>query len=141
MSVINQSLGLVSLVVRDYDEALSFFVGKLGFSLVEDTPVPKQRKRWVVVKPNGSSGACLLLAQASTPEQIEAVGNQTGGRVFLFLYTDNFWRDYENYKSKGIEFIRAPEAQPHGEVAVFKDLYGNAWDLIQPNGKNRSWQP
>ncbi len=140
MSIINQSLGLVSLVVRDYNEALSFFVGKLGFLLIEDTPAPEQMKRWVVVKPRGGSGACLLLAQASTPEQIEAVGDQTGGRVFLFLYTDNFWRDYENYKSKGIEFIRAPEAQPHGMVAVFKDLYGNAWDLIQPNEKNRSWQ-
>ncbi len=140
MSIINQSLGLVSLVVRDYDEALSFFVGALGFSLVEDTPVPEQGKRWVVVKPNGSKGACLLLAQASNPEQLVAVGNQTGGRVFLFLYTDNFWRDYETYKSKGVEFIRAPEEQPHGTVAVFKDLYGNAWDLIQPNDKNRSWE-
>ena len=136
-----QSLGLVSLVVRDYDEALSFFVGKLGFSLVEDTPVPQQGKRWVVVKPRGGSGACLLLAQASTPEQIEAVGEQTGGRVFLFLYTDNFWRDYEHYKNQGVEFIRSPEAQPHGTVAVFRDLYGNAWDLIEPNEKNRSWPP
>lgn len=136
---INQSLGLVSLVVRDYDDALSFFVGKLDFELVEDTPVPEQNKRWVVVKPPGSQGACLLLAQASTPEQREAVGNQTGGRVFLFLYTDNFWRDYENYKAQGVEFIRPPQEQPHGIVAVFKDLCGNAWDLIQPNDKNRSW--
>ena len=141
MSVMKQSLGLVSLVVRDYDEALSFYVGKLGFSLVEDTPVPQQGKRWVVVRPQGGCGACLLLAQASTPAQIEAVGNQTGGRVFLFLYTDHFWRDYEDYKRKGIEFIRDPQAQPHGTVAVFKDLYGNAWDLIEPNDHNQSWQP
>lgn len=141
MPLIHQSLGLVSLLVLNYDEALSFFVGRLGFSLIEDTPVPEQGKRWVVVKPNGDSGACLLLAQASTPEQIAATGNQTGGRVFLFLYTDNFWRDYEDYKSKGVEFIRNPEVQPHGVVAVFKDLYGNAWDLIQPNENNRSWPP
>jgi catechol 2,3-dioxygenase-like lactoylglutathione lyase family enzyme len=139
MSIITQSLGLVSFVVLDYDEALSFFIGTLGFSLVEDTPVPEQGKRWVVVKPNGSKGACLLLARASNAEQLKAVGNQTGGRVFLFLYTDDFWRDYEAYKSKGVEFIRAPEAQPHGMVAVFKDLYGNAWDLIQPSA--RCWQP
>ena len=138
---INQSLGLISLVVRDYDEALSFFVGTLGFALVEDAHVPEQNKRWVVVKPNGSQGACLLLARASTPEQAEAIGNQTGGRVFLFLYTDNFWRDYENYKAKGVEFIRPPQEQPHGIVAVFKDLCGNSWDLMQPNDKNRSWRP
>ncbi|MCX7174549.1 MAG: VOC family protein [Proteobacteria bacterium] len=137
----NQSLGLVSLVVRDYDQALSFFVGKLGFVLMEDTPVPKQDKRWVVVKPNGGQGASLLLAQASTPDQAKAIGNQTGGRVFLFLYTDNFWRDYENFKGKGVEFIRLPEDQRHGIVAVFKDLCGNQWDLIQPNDKNRSWRP
>jgi catechol 2,3-dioxygenase-like lactoylglutathione lyase family enzyme len=137
---INQSLGLISLVVRDYDEALSFFVGRLDFALVEDTQVPEQNKRWVVVKPNGSQGACLLLARASTPVQTEVIGNQTGGRVFLFLYTDNFWRDYENYKAKGVEFIRPPQEQPHGIVAVFKDISGNSWDLIQPNDKNRSWQ-
>ncbi|MGC3981895.1 MAG: VOC family protein [Steroidobacteraceae bacterium] len=140
MSAINQILGLVSLVVRDYDEALAFFVGTLGFFVVEDTPVPEQGKRWVVVKPNGGSGACLLLAKASTPEQLEAVGNQAGGRVFLFLHTDDFWRDYESYKSKGVEFIRPPETQLHGMVAVFKDLYGNAWDLIQPNEKNTNWR-
>ena len=141
MSGFNQSLGLVSLVVRDYDEALSFFIEKLGFTLVEDTLVPEQSKRWVVIKPNGSQGACLLLAQASTEDQAQAIGNQTGGRVFLFLYTDNFWRDYENYKAKGVEFIRPPQEQPHGIVAVFKDLYGNSWDLMQPNANNRSWQP
>jgi catechol 2,3-dioxygenase-like lactoylglutathione lyase family enzyme len=137
---INQSLGLVSLLVRDYEEALSFFVGKLGFALIEDTPVPEQNKRWVVVKPRGASGSCLLLARASTDEQLKLVGDQAAGRVFLFLYTDNFWRDYETYKSSGIEFIRPPQQQPHGMVAVFKDVYGNAWDLIQPNEHNKSWQ-
>lgn len=140
MSAINQSLGLVSLVVRDYDEALSFFVGKLGFELVEDTPVPEQNKRWVVVKPKGANGSCLLLARASSGEQLKAVGNQTGGRVFLFLYTDDFWRDYETYKDRGVEFIRPPQQQLHGMVAVFKDVCGNAWDLIQPNEHNKSWQ-
>jgi len=134
------SLGLVSLVVRDYDEALDFYVGKLGFELVEDTPVPEQGKRWVVVKPVGERGACLLLAKASSPDQASHVGNQTGGRVFLFLYTDNFKRDYESFKSRGVVFIREPGDEPHGRVAVFKDLYGNAWDLIQPNGSNRSWR-
>ena len=134
------ALGMVSLVVRDYDEALAFFVGTLGFELVEDTPVPEQGKRWVVVKPVGASGACLLLAKASSPEQKSRIGDQTGGRVFLFLYTDDFKRDYEAFKSKGVVFVRGPEDQPHGTVAVFQDLYGNAWDLIQPNGNNRSWR-
>ncbi|MDQ8022999.1 MAG: VOC family protein [Moraxellaceae bacterium] len=141
MSSVSQSLGLVSLVVRDYDEALLFFVGKLGFTLVEDTPVPEQDKRWVVVRPNGSHGACLLLARAADTDQALAIGNQTGGRVFLFLYTDDFWRDYECYKANGVEFIRPPQEQPHGIVAVFKDLYGNSWDLMQPNSANRSWPP
>jgi len=129
-----QSLGLVSLVVRDYDEALSFFVGKLGFVLVEDTFVPEQSKRWVVVSPPGASETRLLLAQASSPEQESRVGHQTGGRVFLFLHTDDFWRDYEQYKAKGVEFVRPPKEEPYGVVAVFKDLYGNLWDLLQPKG-------
>ena len=129
-----QSLGLVSLVVRDYDEALSFFVGKLGFVLVEDTFVPEQSKRWVVVSPPGASETRLLLAQASSPEQESRVGQQTGGRVFLFLHTDDFWRDYEQYKAKGVEFVRPPKEEPYGVVAVFKDLYGNLWDLLQPKG-------
>jgi len=136
----HQSLGLVSLVVRDYDEALAFFVGKLDFELVEDTPVRAQNKRWVVVKPRGNSGSNLLLAKASTDDQVAAIGNQTGGRVFLFLYTDDFERDFEAYKAKGVEFVRQPESQPHGTVAVFKDVAGNLWDLIQPNERNRSWQ-
>ena len=129
-----QSLGLVSLVVRDYDEALSFFVGKLGFSLVEDTIVPEQSKRWVVVSPPGASESRLLLAKASSPEQESRVGQQTGGRVFLFLHTDDFWRDYEQYTAKGVEFVRPPKEEPYGVVAVFKDLYGNLWDLLQPKG-------
>jgi catechol 2,3-dioxygenase-like lactoylglutathione lyase family enzyme len=127
----DQTLGLVTLVVRDYEEALDFFVGKLGFRLVEDRPVPEQAKRWVVVSPPGEDGAKLLLARASSGEQETRIGNQTGGRVFLFLYTDDFWRDYRNYVSKGIVFVRDPSEQPYGTVAVFKDLYGNLWDLVQ----------
>ena len=127
-----QNLGLVSLVVRDYDEALSFFVGKLGFVLVEDTFVPEQSKRWVVVSPPGATETRLLLARASSPEQESRVGQQTGGRVFLFLHTDDFWRDYEQYKAKGVEFVRPPKKEPYGVVAVFRDLYGNLWDLLQP---------
>jgi catechol 2,3-dioxygenase-like lactoylglutathione lyase family enzyme len=132
MSQAKQSLGLVSLVVRDYDEALDFFVGKLGFYLVEDSPVPEQGKRWVVVAPPGAVESRLLLARASTPGQESHIGAQTGGRVFLFLYTDNFWRDYERYKAQGIVFVREPKNEPYGTVAVFKDLYGNLWDLLEP---------
>ena len=127
-----QRLGLVSLVVRDYDEALAFFVGKLGFVLVEDTDVPEQSKRWVVVSPPGATESRLLLARATSPEQASRVGAQTGGRVFLFLHTDDFWRDYEQYRSRGVEFVRPPKQEPYGTVAVFKDLYGNMWDLLQP---------
>ena len=129
-----QTLGLVSLVVRDYDEALAFYVGKLGFRLVEDSFVPEQNKRWVVVEPPGAEGqgSKLLLAQASKPEQETRIGNQTGGRVFLFLYTDDFWRDYRACKSAGVEFVREPSEAPYGTVAVFKDLYGTLWDLVQP---------
>src|SRR5215469_11710566 len=118
---------MVSLVVRDYDEALEFFVGKLGFQLVEDSPVPEQAKRWVVIAPPGATESRLLLARASTPEQSSRVGAQTGGRVFLFLYTDNFWRDYDHYKSQGVVFVREPKNESYGTVAVFKDLYGNLW--------------
>ncbi len=132
-SLLKQSIGLISLVVRDYDEALAFFVGKLGFVLVEDSAVPAQGKRWVVVAPPGASGPGLLLARASTPEQEARVGLQTGGRVFLFLYTDNFWRDFERYKASGIEFVREPKRESYGTVAVFKDLYGNLWDLLEPS--------
>jgi catechol 2,3-dioxygenase-like lactoylglutathione lyase family enzyme len=117
-----QSLGLISLVVKDYDEAIRFYTSKLDFELVEDTYIPEQNKRWVVVRPKGNSGSNLLLAKASTPEQNLHIGNQTGGRVFLFLYTDNFWRDFESFKSKGIEFIREPQKVDYGTFAVFKDL-------------------
>jgi catechol 2,3-dioxygenase-like lactoylglutathione lyase family enzyme len=129
---VNQSIWSVSLVVRDYDEALQFFIGKLGFVLVEDSWVPAQNKRWVVVAPPGSRDCRLLLARASSEEQRARIGSQTGGRVFLFLSTDDFWRDYESFTSKGIEFVRAPKEESYGTVAVFKDLYGNLWDLIQP---------
>jgi catechol 2,3-dioxygenase-like lactoylglutathione lyase family enzyme len=127
-----QSLALVSLVVRDYDEAIDFYVGKLGFTLVEDTPVPEQAKRWVVVAPPGASESRLLLAKATTDSQLSRVGAQTGGRVFLFLYTDDFQRDYERYKASGVTFVREPKTEPYGTVAVFRDLYGNLWDLLQP---------
>ena len=128
-----QTLGLASLVVEDYDAAIAFFVGKLGFTLVEDRDVPEQQKRWVVVEPPGAAGrgAKLLLARASGEDQKTRIGNQTGGRVFLFLYTDDFWRDYHDYRSRGIEFAREPMEAPYGTVAVFKDLHGNLWDLVQ----------
>ena len=125
-----QRLGLVSLVVDDYDDALAFFVGKLGFALVEDTFVPEQSKRWVVVTPPGATESRLLLARASNEEQKSRVGSQTGGRVFLFLHTDDFWRDYERYKANGVVFVREPKREPYGTVAVFTDLYGNLWDLV-----------
>lgn len=141
MSQIKQSLGLVSLVVRDYDEALTFFVGKLGFLLVEDSFVPQQAKRWVVISPPGAIETRLLLAKASTLEQESHIGVQTGGRVFLFLYTDNFWRDYERYKSQGITFVREPRDEPYGTVAVFKDLYGNLWDLFEPKAGRLAGYP
>jgi catechol 2,3-dioxygenase-like lactoylglutathione lyase family enzyme len=130
-----QSIGLVSLVVREYDEAIAFYVGILGFELVEDAFMPEQNKRWVVVAPPGSTGSRLLLARASGDEQAARIGNQTGGRVFLFLYTDNLLRDYERYKAKGVAFVREPKVEAYGTVAVFKDLYGNLWDLLEPRGQ------
>jgi catechol 2,3-dioxygenase-like lactoylglutathione lyase family enzyme len=127
-----QTIGLVSLVVREYDEALAFYVGVLGFELIEDSFVPAQNKRWVVVAPPGSTTESrLLLARAANEEQVTRIGNQTGGRVFLFLYTDNFARDYENYRAKGVAFVREPKHEPYGTVAVFQDLYGNLWDLVE----------
>jgi catechol 2,3-dioxygenase-like lactoylglutathione lyase family enzyme len=129
---VKQSVGLVSVVVRDYDEAIAFYVDVLGFTLIEDTYVPEQNKRWVVVAPTGSEGSHVLLACAANPEQRTRVGNQTGGRVFLFLYTNDFERDYRAYRAKGVEFVREPKEAPYGRVAVFKDLYGNLWDLLQP---------
>ncbi|KAF7780996.1 hypothetical protein PRUB_b0069 [Pseudoalteromonas rubra] len=126
-----QNIAHVALVVNDYDEALDFYVGKLGFELIEDTYQAEQDKRWVVVAPPNSHGVALLLAKASKPRQNSFIGDQTGGRVFLFLSTDDFWRDYEWMKAKGIQFVREPAVQDYGTVAVFEDLYGNLWDLIQ----------
>ena len=131
-----QHLGLTALVVTDYDEAIDFYVGTLGFELVEDTYVPEQQKRWVVVAPPGCTESRLLLARAVGDEQSSRVGNQTGGRVFLFLYTDDFWRDYEAYRAKGVKFIREPKKEPYGTVAVFVDLYGTMWDLFQAKEDN-----
>jgi catechol 2,3-dioxygenase-like lactoylglutathione lyase family enzyme len=129
--MLKQSIGLTALLVRDYDEALKFYIEILGFKLVEDTFIAAQDKRWVVIAPAGSSESALLLARASNLEQAERIGNQTGGRVFLFLHTDDFWRDYTDYKAKGVEFVRDPKQESYGMVAVFKDLYGNLWDLLQ----------
>lgn len=126
-----QSINLISLVVREYDEAIAFFVETLGFTLVEDTYQPEQDKRWIIVAPPGSEGARLLLARATTAEQAERIGSQTGGRVFLFLYTDDFSRDYDAYKAKGVVFVRERKEEPYGTVAVFRDLYGNLWDLVE----------
>ncbi len=126
-----QSLSLIALVVKDYDEAIEFYTKKLHFILIEDTHQPEQEKRWVVVSPPNNTGANLLLARASKPEQKSFIGNQTGGRVFLFLYTDNFWRDYNEMLALGITFIRKPSEAPYGTVAVFSDLYGNLWDLVE----------
>ena len=127
-----QSLALTALLVRDYDEAIEFYVSKLGFELIEDTPVPEQEKRWVVVAPPGASESRLLLSRSVDDEQISRVGNQTGGRVFMFLKTDDFWRDYEAFRERSVVFVRDPQEESYGTVAVFKDLYGNLWDLIQP---------
>ncbi len=126
-----QSIVHIALVVKDYDEAIEFYTNKLHFTLIEDTYQPEQDKRWVVVSPSGSTGTTILLAKASKPEQFEFIGNQSGGRVFLFLGTDDFWRDYNEMIEKGIEFVREPKEQSYGTVAVFKDLYGNLWDLVQ----------
>jgi catechol 2,3-dioxygenase-like lactoylglutathione lyase family enzyme len=128
-----QSIGYVSLVVRDYDEAIDFYVRTLGFALIEDTYIEAQDKRWVLVAPPGSSEARLLLARAVGEEQSSRVGNQTGGRVFLFLHTDDFWRDFNAYRAKGVTFIREPKVESYGTVAVFEDLYGNLWDLLELN--------
>jgi catechol 2,3-dioxygenase-like lactoylglutathione lyase family enzyme len=134
---------MVSLVVRDYDEALAFYVGKLGFDLVEDSFVPEQNKRWVVIEPPGAgssggqgAGAKLLLARGVNEHQQSRIGDQTGGRVFLFLYTNDFWRDFNAYKAQGVEFVREPAEMPYGTVAVFKDLYGTLWDLVQLKAAN-----
>ncbi len=126
-----QHIARLALVVKDYDDAIDFYCQKLEFNLVEDTRL-SETKRWVVVQPPGSVESALLLAKAVGEEQLQAVGNQTGGRVFLFLYTDDFWRDYKKYTDRGIDFVRSPKEEPFGTVAVFEDLYGNMWDLIEP---------
>jgi catechol 2,3-dioxygenase-like lactoylglutathione lyase family enzyme len=126
-----QSIIHLALVVRDYDEAIAFYTKKLHFTLVEDTYQPEQDKRWVVISPPGSMGTTLLLARAANPDQAAFIGNQAGGRVFLFLATDDFWRDYHDMVSQGIKFIRVPKKETYGTVAVFEDLYGNLWDLLQ----------
>ncbi len=131
MSRMNQSIAHVALVVKDYDESIEFFTKKLNFTLLEDTYQPEQDKRWVVVSPPSSSGTSLLLARASTPEQEKFIGSQSGGRVFLFLATDDFWRDYNDMIAKDIHFVRKPKTTDYGTVAVFEDLYGNLWDLLE----------
>ncbi|HEY0112612.1 MAG TPA: VOC family protein [Allosphingosinicella sp.] len=128
-----QSLAHIALIVRDYDEAIAWFTGVLGFTLVADQYQPEQDKRWVLVAPPGAgkNAATLLLARASSPEQEKFIGNQAGGRVFLFLVTDDFDRDYSAYRARGVRFVREPKQAPYGTVAVFEDLYGNLWDLVQ----------
>ena len=129
-----QSLGYVALLVRDYDEAIAYFTQNLGFHVVEDSPSADRNgepKRWVLIAPPGSPETKLLLAKASTAQEISRVGNQTGGRVFLFLHTDDFWRDYRSMAARGVTFVRDPREEPYGTVAVFEDLHGNRWDLLQ----------
>ena len=126
-----QMLAHIALLVRDYDEAIAFFVGKLGFDLIEDTYQPDQDKRWVVVGPRGQQGCSVLLARASSEHQADYIGDQAGGRVFLVLRTDAFWKDYQALVDRGVEFVREPKEADYGVVAVFKDLYGNLWDLVE----------
>ena len=128
----SQSITHLTLLVRNYDEALEFYTQNLGFHLLQDTPLP-DNKRWLLVAPPNSCGAALLLAEADSPEQSLAIGNQTGGRVFLFLHTDDFWRDYRTYQSRGVRFLESPRQESYGTVAVFEDLYGNKWDLLEPD--------
>src|SRR5690606_18518875 len=134
MTAMQQAIAHIALVVRDYDEALAFYVGKLGFRIVEDKCQPEQNKRWVVISPPGDSCTSLLLARASTPQQEPFIGNQAGGRVFLFLKTDDFWRDYKRMVGAGVRFVRPPSEVPYGTVAVFEALYGTRCDLLQYNG-------
>jgi len=128
---VKQSIIHIALVVREYDEAIRFYVDTLGFTLVEDTYQPAQDKRWVLVAPPGSTGTALLLARAVNPEQVAVIGKQAAGRVFLFLETDDFERDYQALLAKGVTFVRPPKSEPYGTVAVFEDLYGNRWDLFE----------
>jgi len=131
-----QRIAHIALIVRDYDEAIDFYVNTLGFQLLEDTQLSAE-KRWVLIAPPGAKECCLLLAKAANEEQANRIGDQTGGRVFLFLFTDDFDRDYVWYLSRGVNFVRPPQDFDYGRVAVFEDLYGNMWDLLQPNGNNK----
>jgi len=131
-----QWIAHIALVVKDYDEAIAFYTQKLGFRLIEDTWL-SETKRWVLVAPPGAAECCLLLAEASNESQLASVGNQAGGRVFLFLFTDDFWRDYHIFTQRGIHFVRPPQEESYGTVAVFEDLYGNLWDLLEPSKQNK----
>jgi catechol 2,3-dioxygenase-like lactoylglutathione lyase family enzyme len=131
-----RAIARVAVVVRDYDEAIAYYTSVLGFKLLEDTPMDGG-KRWVVVGPGKSTGTALVLARAANPEQESRIGNQTGGRVFLFLHTDDFWRDYARMKESGVHFIEEPRREPYGTVVVFEDLYGNRWDMVQPDNSTR----
>jgi catechol 2,3-dioxygenase-like lactoylglutathione lyase family enzyme len=131
-----QRIAHIALVVKEYDEAIQFYTEQLDFQLLEDTKLSGD-KRWVLVAPTGANECCLLLAKAVNEQQLASVGNQAGGRVFLFLFTDDFWRDYNKMLARGINFIRPPKEEEYGLVAVFEDLYGNQWDLLQPNEKNK----
>lgn len=133
---LKQRIAHIALVVKDYDKAIEFYTKKLDFFLIEDTKLSEE-KRWVLVAPKGAKECCLLLAKAANAEQEKSIGNQTGGRVFLFLFTDNFQRDYEKMLEKEIKFVRQPEQMDYGKVAVFEDLYGNLWDLLEPNENNK----
>jgi uncharacterized glyoxalase superfamily protein PhnB len=129
-----QYIAQIALVVDDYDDAIAFYTQKIGFELIEDTKL-NEEKRWVLVKPKGATETAILLAKASNTEQESRIGNQTGGRVFIFLYTDNLWRDYQIMVEKGVKFVREPKEEIYGTVAVFTDLYGNQWDLLEPKSK------
>jgi catechol 2,3-dioxygenase-like lactoylglutathione lyase family enzyme len=131
-----QRIAHITLVVKEYDEAIDFYTNKLDFTLLEDTKID-EKKRWVIVAPPGAKECCLLLAKAANEEQAKSIGNQTGGRVFLFLFTDNFWRDYKKMLEREINFVRPPTENEYGRVAVFEDLYGNLWDLLEPTENNK----
>ncbi|MBW8048874.1 MAG: VOC family protein [Cytophagales bacterium] len=134
-----QRIAHIALLVNDYDEAIKFYTEKLDFELIEDTKL-SETKRWVMIAPPGAKECCLLLAKAVDDKQYASIGNQTGGRVFLFLFTDDFWRDYNKMLKREIHFVRTPKEEEYGTVAVFEDLYGNLWDLLEPNDKNKCIQ-
>jgi catechol 2,3-dioxygenase-like lactoylglutathione lyase family enzyme len=134
-----QRIAHVALVVKDYDDAIKFYMEKLDFQLIEDTSLSDD-KRWVLIAPRGASECCLLLAKAANDRQLASVGNQTGGRVGLFLFTDDFWRDYNRMLDREVKFVRPPKEEPYGMVAVFEDLYGNLWDLLQPDENNKAYK-